>query len=163
MHLYIVRHGIAEDHSPTGRDEDRALTEEGREKMKEEARGLKRLEPAVEHIFSSPLVRARQTAEIIGAELKMKIDLLKVLAPGHSPAEVCDALKPYKNKASGIVVAGHEPDCSELVSYLLDSPRAINVDFKKGAICLVETASLDMGSGCLIWHLSPKALRLMAD
>ncbi len=87
---------------------------------------------------------------------------MKELAPGHSPAEVCDALKPHKSKASGIAVVGHEPNCSDLASHLLDAPGAVSIDFKKGSICLIETESLEMGAGCLLWHLSPKALRLMS-
>ena len=162
MYLYIVRHGIAEDHARSLRDEDRALTEEGKEKMKEAAQGFKRLDPGLDSIFSSPLVRARETAEIVAAELKKKVETLKELAPGHTPAEVCDSLKPQKGKVAAVAVVGHEPNCSELASHLLDSPRAVNIDFKKGAVCLIETESLEMGSGCLIWHLSPKILRLMA-
>jgi phosphohistidine phosphatase len=162
MYIYIIRHGIAEDHAHSLRDEDRALTEEGKEKMKEAARGLKRMDPDITRIFSSPLVRAIQTAEIVAAELKMKVDLLKQLAPGHTPVEVCDSLKLHKSKASAVAVVGHEPDCSELASHLLDAPGGVNIDFKKGAVCLIESESLEMGSGCLLWHLSPKALRLMS-
>ena len=162
MHLYIVRHGIAEDRAENHRDEDRVLTEEGKQKMREVAKGLKRMEPGLDHIFSSPLIRAKQTAEIIAAEWKKKIEILQELAPGHAAEQVCAALKKHR-KESGVMVAGHEPNCSELVSYLLDSPGAVRMDFKKGAICLVETESLEMGSGSLLWHLSPKALRLMAD
>lgn len=161
MYLYIVRHGIAEDQAHSLRDEDRALTEEGKEKMKEAARGLRRMDPGINRIFASPLVRAMQTAEIVAVELKLKVDLLKELAPGHTPAQVCDFLKQHKGKASAVAVVGHEPNCSELASYLLDTPGGVNIDFKKGALCLIESESLEMGSGCLLWHLPPKAMRLM--
>lgn len=160
MHLYVVRHGIAEEQSRSGRDADRALTEEGKQKMKEAARGLKKMEIATDRIFASPLVRARQTAEIMGSELKTRVEEMKELAPGHAPQEVCGALK-KSTHGGAVMVVGHEPNCSELVSHLLDAPSAVSVDFKKGAVCLVETETLEMGSGVLIWHFPPKALRLM--
>lgn len=163
MYLYIVRHGIAEDHGTRSSDEERALTEEGREKMKEAARGFRRLDLQIARIFASPLVRARQTAEILADELGLKVDLMKELAPGHAPASVCDVLKPHRGKLPSAAVVGHEPNCSELVSHLLDTRGAVTVDFKKGAMCLIETESLEMGSGCLIWHLPPKILRLMEE
>ena len=72
MLLYFFRHGIAEDQSKSGRDEDRVLTEEGREKVGKAARGLKGLGVEIDHIFSSPLPRALETAEIVGKEIIRK-------------------------------------------------------------------------------------------
>src|SRR6185436_6950664 len=66
MEIYIVRHAIAEDAPSKGTgDAARALTEEGRQKMKEAAAGFAKLEFSIDKIFSSPLIRAKQTAEIL--------------------------------------------------------------------------------------------------
>jgi phosphohistidine phosphatase len=162
MEIYIVRHGIAEDVSPDGSDESRALTDEGRRKMKEEAEGFARLERKIERIFSSPLVRARQTAEFIASPLKLKVEEMRELAPGHRPQEVCIRLQQIK-KLGSVMVVGHEPNCSELVSYLLTGGDSMNIEFKKGAISLLESGTLAAGSGDLIWHLSPQTLRLMRN
>jgi phosphohistidine phosphatase len=161
MEIYIVRHAIAEDVSHDGSDEARELTPDGKKKMKEAAAGFARMERKIDRIFASPLVRARQTAEILGAALSHKVEIMKELAPGHAPAEVCERLRAI-SKLHGVVVVGHEPNCSELASYLLTGSQHMNIEFKKGSICLIESRGADAGSGDLIWHLSPQTLRLMA-
>jgi phosphohistidine phosphatase len=158
MRIYIVRHGIAEE-TAKGGDEQRALSDEGRKKMKEIAAGFARLEPEIDVIYSSPLVRAMQTAEIVakGIAHSKNIEKMIELSPGHSPAEVAKKLQGLK-KGSNFVLAGHEPNCSLLADYLLGR---VEIEFKKGAISLIETESCEAGSGILIWHLSPQVLRLI--
>jgi phosphohistidine phosphatase len=161
MDIYIVRHAIAEDIAPGGGgDAARALTAEGKHKMKEAAKGFARMEPKISRIFASPLVRARQTAEILANALKQSVEEMKELAPAHSPAEVCEKLVSLK-KAGSIMLVGHEPNCSELASYLLEGSTGVGIEFKKGAICLIELESPRPGSGLLRWHLPPSVLRLM--
>lgn len=159
MKIYIVRHAIAED-SAKGGDRERALTEEGRKKMKEAAAGFARLDPEIDTIYSSPLVRAVQTAEIIVRAIgyDRPIEIMEELSPGHSAEDVTKRLRALK-KIGSVMLTGHEPDCSELSQYLLGGAQ---IEFKKGAICLIEAESLTAGSGRLIWHLSPQVLRLMA-
>lgn len=161
MELYIVRHGIAEDVASDGTDASRALTEEGRKKMKEAAAGFVRLGRPPARIFSSPLVRARQTAEILAHALKSSVEEMTELAPGHSPAQVCDRLQQLKT-VDRVMVVGHEPNCSELAAYLLSARGNVRIEFKKGAVCAIETRSAEAGSGTLITHLSPAAMRSMA-
>src|SRR5215467_9906384 len=94
MNIYIVRHAIAEDLPRSGPgDAMRALTAEGRKKMKEAAAGFAQLDPVIDRIFTSPLVRARQTAEIIAKEIDHSIEEMKELAPGHRPSDVCAQLE----------------------------------------------------------------------
>jgi phosphohistidine phosphatase len=157
MNIYIVRHAIAEDIPRSGPgDAMRALTAEGRKKMKEAAAGFAKLDPVIDRIFTSPLVRARQTAEIIAKEIDHSIEEMKELAPGHSPSNVCAQLE--KLEDDSVMVVGHEPNCSELANYLLGDCR---LEFKKGAICFIECDTPKAGTGILIWHLSPAALRSM--
>ena len=161
MEIYIVRHAIAEEVSKDGSDEARALTEDGRKKMKEAAQGFARLERKIDRIYASPLVRARQTAEILGAELKLSVHEMKELAPGYSPAQVCEKIARKKSEGN-IAVVGHEPNCSELASYLLLGSSGASIEFKKGAICVIESRDGAPGTGDLLMHLSPAALRALA-
>ncbi|MCI0412673.1 phosphohistidine phosphatase SixA [bacterium] len=158
MRIFILRHAIAED-SAKGGDSQRALSEEGRRKMRDAAAGFARLELEIDAIYSSPLVRAVQTAEILARAISYsaKIETMQELAPGHSPESVGNRLRSLK-KSGNIVLSGHEPNCSELASFLSGGAQ---IEFKKGAICLIETESTTAGSGILIWHLSPQVLRLM--
>src|SRR5258705_692460 len=91
MKVFIIRHAIAED-SNRGGDRARALTEEGKKKMKEAAEGFARLELEIDAIYSSPLVRAVQTAEIIAKAIGYKgtIEKVEELSPGNSPKDVMD-------------------------------------------------------------------------
>jgi phosphohistidine phosphatase len=68
MELYLIRHGIAEDKQPDIKDEERSLTKEGRQKTEKVAQKIKKLGLQFEVIVTSPLVRARQTAEILVAD-----------------------------------------------------------------------------------------------
>jgi phosphohistidine phosphatase len=158
MRIFILRHAIAED-TAKGGDSQRALSEEGRKKMRDAAAGFARLELKIDVIYSSPLVRAVQTAEILAKSIgyTSKIETMQELSPGNSPQSVSDRLRSLK-KSGSIVLSGHEPNCSELAGYLLGGAQ---IEFKKGAICLIETESATEGSGTLIWHLSPQALRLL--
>ena len=158
MRIFILRHAIAED-TAKGGDAQRALSEEGRKKMRDAAAGFSRLDLKIDAIYSSPLVRAVQTAEILAKAISFsnKIEMMQELAPGHSPESVGNRLRSLK-KSGSIVLSGHEPNCSELAAYLLGGAQ---IEFKKGAICLIETESAAAGSGTLHWHLPPQVLRLM--
>ncbi len=84
MKLYIVRHAIAFPHgTPDMPDDERPLTEEGIQKMRQAAAGLRSLEYVPELILTSPLIRARQTADILLEEFGKGIQLkaLPALAP----------------------------------------------------------------------------------
>jgi phosphohistidine phosphatase len=159
MEIYIVRHAIAEDTSRSGGgDAKRELTSEGKQKMKEAAKGFAKLGRKVDRIFSSPLVRARQTAEILAAESKQTVEEMRELSPAHTPKDVCARLEQLA-KSKSVMLVGHEPNCSELASYLLVGPSELDIVFKKGAICFIEADKPAQGAGTLVWHLSPQILR----
>jgi phosphohistidine phosphatase len=159
MEIYIVRHAIAEDTASKGTgDAARALTEEGRQKMKEAAAGFAKLEFSIDKIFSSPLVRAKQTAEILGKVLDQKVEEMEELSPGYGPDQVCAKLQSSAKKIKSVMVVGHEPNCSLLASYLLEGSSGLEIQFKKGAICRID-GNPARKSGTLIFHLSPQILR----
>ncbi len=160
MEIYIVRHAIAEDApSKGGGDAARALTEEGRQKMKESAAGFAKLDYSIDKILSSPLVRAKQTAEILAKALDGKVEEMVELSPGYAPEQVCAKLQSFK-KTQSVMLVGHEPNCSLLASYLLEGSSALEIQFKKGAICRID-GSPARKSGTLICHLPPQVLREM--
>lgn len=161
MEIYIVRHGIAEDTTRSGGgDSARELTSEGKQKMKEAAAGFAKLERKVDRIFSSPLIRARQTAEILAGALKKTVEEMTELSPAHTPKEVCAKLEEL-GKSKNVMLVGHEPNGSELASYLLVGPSELDIQFKKGSICFIEADKPAQGAGTLVWHLSPQVLRLI--
>jgi phosphohistidine phosphatase len=154
--IYIVRHAIAEDFSASGRDEDRALTAEGRKKMKRAARGLSSLGVAPAHLLASPLVRAQQTAEIVTEAFpQLKIETCDLLAPGVDERALTRLLN--GSYASGdVMLVGHEPDLGELLAYWLSGSRGgIETRFKKGACaCIAASALPPVGKALLEWLMT---------
>ncbi len=156
MELYFLRHGIAADVGPEGSgDAGRPLTAEGIKKMKEEARGLRRLDVRPDVLLSSPLVRARQTAEIVRHALGLDSRLVDALAPGCDVAQLRDVLGEYRS-AERIMIVGHEPDFSDLISALTGGSRIM---LKKGGLARVDLETVSDGAGTLVWLLPPLALR----
>jgi phosphohistidine phosphatase len=156
MVVYVLRHGIAEDAAPGGSDGDRELTKQGKEKLRNVLTCAREagVRPGV--MLTSPLRRAVQTAKIAAAVLKAKGAPVetKTLLPGASPLSVWSEVRGYKTGEA--LLAGHEPQLSELVGLLLGCP-ALLLDLKKGAlVCLdVETTEL-RPHGTLKWILTPK-------
>src|SRR5678815_1793984 len=95
MELYILRHGLAEERSHSGRDRDRALTLEGIERTHSAGKALRKMDVEFDLVLSSPFVRAWQTAEIIVQELDCanKLQKCEPLSSGGPMEEVLEALK----------------------------------------------------------------------
>jgi len=164
IYLYLVRHGIAEERGPEWPDDSkRPLSTEGKLRMETQVNGLEKLGVEIEEVLTSPLVRTRQTAEILakGLSSRPKVTELPALAPGHSAKEVLAALKAYA-KRSRIALVGHEPGIGDLSAALIGARTPIT--FKKGAVALVKVERLppDAGSGAFCWFLPPKILRQLS-
>jgi phosphohistidine phosphatase len=158
--LYIVRHAIAAERGSEWPDDTkRPLTERGINRFKEVVKGLRRLDITVDEVFTSPLVRARQTAEILasGLEGKAPVKVLDALAPGHTAASVMTQLARVA-KRRRVALVGHEPELGELAAYLIGAGRALA--FKKGGICRIDLGSLTSKSAAsLVWFLPPNVAR----
>lgn len=118
-----MRHGPAEDDSPTGRDADRALTPSGRDRVRSVARALVEAKEAPVQIVSSPLVRALQTAEIVAANIadaKVAVEVRREMAPGGDALGLLYELLHAEKRR--VMVVGHEPDLSTLVARLVGKP-----------------------------------------
>jgi phosphohistidine phosphatase len=160
--LYLIRHALAEDRGEAWPDDaKRPLTEEGMSRMRKAARGLARLGVSIDVVLSSPLVRARQTAEIVAATLAPRPSLVNAesLAPDGSFGAVIADLEKHVRKTR-LALVGHEPAIGELAARLIGSRHAI--EFKKGAVCRIDlTAIPPSGPGELRWLMTPKILRMI--
>jgi phosphohistidine phosphatase len=147
--LWLLRHGEAEPHDAVP-DDERALTERGREQAQAAGRALKALEVEVHLCFTSPKLRARETAELACAELGVEPVDDDALAEDFDGRAALD-LMVAAGADQRVLVVGHEPDFSQVV-YDLTGGR---VDFKKGGIAAVR---LDGSRGELIVLLRPREI-----
>ena len=165
MNIFIFRHGLAVDHGAPGYADDasRPLTAEGKAKVRQIARAMEKLELDFDVILSSPLKRARQTAEIAAEELglKKKVAFSDALTPQGNTKELVKQLNQLE--AKDIVLVGHEPYLSELISLLVSGRRDFSVELKKGGLAKLSTDHLEHGRcASLVWLLTPKQMALMA-
>ena len=164
MDVIFFRHGISVDVVHwKGDDETRPLTPEGVDRTKQGAQGLCRLKVQPDHVFSSPLVRARQTAELVKEQLslKAKIELADDLRPDAPPEAILARLSALP-AASVVLCVGHEPHLSTALSVMISGKTAASIEMKKAAACGVGFAgSSKAGTGKLLWLLPPKILRIL--
>jgi phosphohistidine phosphatase len=157
MTIYLLRHGIAETAAPGGDDAARALTDEGRRKLRAVLKLAREAGVKPSRILTSPLVRAVQTAELAGECLGCGARPVRTgaLEPSGDPGQVWRAIRSHQDAAS-LLLAGHEPLFSQLAAYLLGAPEAL-IDFKKGALVAIEVdPALPRPRGVLRWMLTPK-------
>src|SRR5262245_51141221 len=162
--LYLVRHAIAAERGDEWPDDSkRPLTEMGINRFKEAVAGLAWLGVNIDEIFTSPLIRTKQTATLLADGLgnKTSVKMLEALAPGHLPRQVMNELS-RAAKHHRIALVGHEPGLGELAAHLLGAPRAL--PFKKGGACHITIQGLtSRRPGELVWFLPPKVLRRLAE
>jgi len=173
MNLLVIRHAIAEDKeafAKSGRSDDqRPLTEEGRTKMRRAAEGLRVVVPRLSILASSPLVRARETAEIIAPALKVaRVEIVDALRPDRPFDAFLEWLRQRSTAKDDddrtVAVVGHEPHLSGLVTWLMTGTTESRLELKKGAACLLCFDATPAAAGAILrWALSPAQLRQLAD
>jgi phosphohistidine phosphatase len=162
VRLYIVRHAIAADRGTPGlSDEERPLTGDGITRMKKTAAGLRRIAVVPDLILSSPLVRARQTAEILiealGEEIPLR--LTQALAPSGTRDEIYEEIR-RNRKNQALMLVGHQPSLGELAGAIAWGSPDHYVELKKGGICAIELDQLlPVPRGTLLFLLTPGILR----
>ena len=167
MKIILVRHAIAEDRmlfsTKNSNDDLRPLTEKGRRRMELGAQGLRRLEPVLDYLLSSPLTRAIETAEILGICFPDATrDITDTLSPGAAPQILAEKLKTLPREST-VALVGHEPDLSELAAWFCNGSHFSFLRFKKGAACLLESIGQPgPASAEILWALTPKQLRNLA-
>src|SRR5258707_7712766 len=156
MELLVIRHGEAmdkEEFAKTGKSDDlRPLTSAGMEEMKEIARGLRELVKKIDLLATSPLVRAVQTAEIVGAAYDVPVsETTTALSPDSQPEEFEKWCADFSD-AKRIAVVGHEPHLTMLVTWLLTGEEDPILELKKGGSCLLEfNSGIKSAEGILNW------------
>ncbi|MGL4549944.1 MAG: SixA phosphatase family protein [Gemmataceae bacterium] len=158
MNLYIIRHAEAVPlgHDGIDTDEARYLTPAGMASCRPLARTLRRVAPGLTALVTSPLVRARHTAEGIVAnwgDAPPALDESPLLAPGGRRRKVLDLVREYDNDGLGLV--GHNPDLSELVGWFLGD-KGVGIDLEKaGVACLTFADKPAKGGAVLEWLVTP--------
>ncbi len=163
--LYIMRHGKAAPRGPAWpRDAKRPLTPQGITDLRKISKGLIRLGVEVDWVVSSPLVRARQTAEVVSESFAppLPVEITETLSPGASPEALLAFLAKHADRGQALLV-GHEPDLSELACWLTGADAGAGFAFKKGGCCLIRFRGLPrLSEGRLLWWLTPSVLRKLA-
>jgi phosphohistidine phosphatase len=161
MNLFFLRHAKACPRGPKYRpDSKRPLTREGEKIMREAAAGIQKLDLSFDLILASPYLRALRTAEILAeAYDSKKLFVTNHLAAEADPREVVAEILENFSTLENIVLVGHEPYLSGLVSVLLTGQAGMKIDFKKAALCKLSVEDLRFGNcATLCWLLTPRQL-----
>jgi phosphohistidine phosphatase len=162
--VFVMRHGPAEDRADSGMDSDRALTPAGRERVRAVAKLLLDEDEVPIQIVTSPLVRAVQTAEIVAVGTRLKdrdgtVTVRRELSPGSGGGEALIAsLEDAGSKR--VMLVGHEPDLSELVTQLAPGAAPSSLD---KAMVVGLSVGPHGARARLRFVLDPRALRLNPD
>lgn len=152
MQLYFLRHGEAGWPNWNKSDDERPLTDFGKNEMSEVAKFLARLKAEPDLIVTSPLPRAAQTAKIAAEHLKSKLRQDELLSPGFGISELRTVLKRHRSKI--LMLVGHEPDFTSVISKLTGA----SLKLSKAGVALLDIDS-ESEKGRLLWLFPPKIAR----
>jgi len=158
--IFILRHGKAEDIAAGRSDADRQLTKKGKEDILAVGLWMASQDLRFDIIAASPLARAQETAAIIAEVLgtPQKLATWKVLVPGGDPDTVCREIDRFP-KASAVLLVGHEPLLSSLVSRIISGDTSTGIAMTKGALAKIRNYSFtERPSGELHWLLTAKQM-----
>ena len=169
MNLYLMRHGIAVAADDLGvvQDKERPLTSKGIKRIRRAARGIRRLGIEFDGVLTSPLLRARQTADIVAAalDLQSRLEEITELAPECSVEQLIICLTRYQDR-DHLLLVGHQPLLGQTLAGLIEpnSGTKFQFDLGKGSLCRVEISRLPVDKpGMLRWLMTAKQLRLLAS
>jgi phosphohistidine phosphatase len=157
MRLFFVRHGIAEDGNGID-DFERKLTQAGIEQMRTSAKVMADLKIAPKQIFSSPRVRARQTADIVAEALGVQVEVREEVGFEFTTEAVASLINGLPDDAE-VMFVGHEPSFSETVGALTGGGKVM---MKKGGLARVDLFSRVPLRGMLIWLIAPRVFGILA-
>lgn len=167
MQLILIRHGIAQDRKEFAEatnleDSFRPLTLKGRKKMQKIALELKAWVPNSDLIVSSPYLRAKQTAKIVGRVFNREhIKEASELVPHCPPNMFLQWLRAHGKSHQTIIAVGHEPQMSALASYLMTGKTESILMLKKSGLACLQFSSwadLEPGVAELVWLIQPRQI-----
>ena len=162
MKLLLVRHAAAVPRgTPDVADDDRPLTVQGRKKFEAAAKGLARIVDRPDVLLTSPLPRAKATAEIAARAFRRVEPRTEPALARDSVADIVTAVQKVSS-AEMVAIVGHEPVLSAVLAHLLAGSDAERLTFKKGGAALVDLPDGPKGSGRLEWFLKPRILRALS-
>ena len=159
MKLFLIRHTEAIDYETESvrNDENRYITPKGRKISTTVFKALKEELAELDKIFTSPLIRAVQTAEVLAVILKYKNDVEianELLLP--TPSSKVSQLLKRNSIFKSIALVGHEPMMSSLVSAFSER-KTYEVPFKKSGVCYIDF-DVDKETGKFVWYFDPKTM-----
>ncbi|GAB4528188.1 MAG: phosphohistidine phosphatase SixA [Anaerolineales bacterium] len=157
--LYFLRHGLADRDAWRGPDFERPLTPQGIARIQAEAATLAAMKLRLDCILSSPLVRARQTAEIVAQALHTPMKIDARMAP-ISDIETLESILRAWPQADALMLVGHEPGLSLTIGALIGGGRVV---CKKGMLARVDLTTISPPRGELVWLLPSKILASESD
>jgi phosphohistidine phosphatase len=162
MRVLIIRHAAAVPSGTPGiADDDRPLTPKGEAKFRVAATGLARITDRPDVLLTSPLPRARATADIAARAFK-RLEPREEPVLAHGDVDAILAVLDHQPREATVAIVGHEPVLGALLARLLSAPEGEQFPFKKGGAALVDLPRGPSGAGRLIWFLKPKILRTLA-
>ncbi|MCU0552800.1 MAG: phosphohistidine phosphatase SixA [Leptolyngbya sp. Prado105] len=161
MELYLIRHGLAGQHGDHPHDDERPLTQEGERKTEQVAKRMRSLDLHFDLILTSPLTRAKQTADILKrVGLSHSLETAGYLAPGGDIQNWHAWLEGWRSPKKTLALVGHEPDLSSWAELLLWGEVRDRLILKKaGAIgLLLPDSGSSIANSQLFWLTPPRFL-----
>jgi len=160
VELYILRHGEAGDALPMGgADAERALTMEGKKEVADVCKRLSKVGLKFDRIATSPLKRAKETAEIAGREFGIEVEEWAELKPEAKAEDLGRRLSRQKRDSS-VLLVGHEPFLTAFIGEVVGAGPEAKFILKKAGLARVSiTGFVPRMTGELRWLLSPKTIR----
>jgi phosphohistidine phosphatase len=167
MEVILVRHAKAENRDPNSwpDDDQRPLTAEGRAEQHAAARAMKKMGIKFDFLVTSPLVRARETAEVLAKAYRWPEapQVAEELGHGYAVGTVVKLMAKFPPDSS-VALVGHEPDFSRLTAALVSKGGDLNVAIKKSGVVGIEfDGPAESGKGTLLFVLKPGHLRKLAE
>ena len=163
MDLYVLRHGLAEDRDflKYPDDSERPLTPRGVRRLARQVGGMNSIRLRPELTLTSPLIRAMQTSETVlaGLNASSRLEVSDALTPWAAPRDILNELASTHSSPGSVMVVGHEPHLSSLVSLVATGSVDASIRLRKGALCKLRISALGPGRcGRIEWSLTPSQM-----